>query len=254
MKRQAFLRALRRAEVDLLAARTCLASTSSRAAPPASACVFASAALAAGLIVAGLASASPSLAQRAPCGTPRAITADLTENGTRDRVQLRIASGTRCFGLLQTTIGGKEIAKRITLPKGAAPDTLTLVDARNVNTAAGAELIVRIWRGASTDFFRIYTLIHRAFVVMHVPGASTPSADAFPFGGALGTDDTVTCAAPGLVIHSSANLNGKRWTVHRTWYQASATAFIVSRSATITVSRLAGLSEFRVDAPFATCR
>ncbi|HXR12543.1 MAG TPA: hypothetical protein VN770_09625, partial [Gaiellaceae bacterium] len=215
----------------------------------------ASAALAAGLIVASLASASLGLAQRAPCGMSSAIAADLTGNGTREHVQLRIVGGAgRCYGFLRATIGGKEIATRITLPKGAEPQTLALIGSRDVNTAAGAELIVRIWRGASTDFFRIYTLDHGAFAAMHVPRTSMPSADAFPFGGALGSDDTVSCAGPGLVIYSAASLIAKRWTVHRTWYRASATAFNLSHSATVRVSRLNSLSEFRIDAPFATCR
>jgi hypothetical protein len=213
----------------------------------------ASAALAAGTIFACHASASA--ASTSSCGASSAIRADLDGNGTRERIQLRVrADGGRCDGVLETTIGSTRIAERIVLPKGAASGTLALAGARGVNAAPGAELIVRVWRGASTDFFRIYTVADGAFAALRVPGTSTPTVDAFPFGGALGSDDTVTCAGSGFVIRSAASLAAGRWTVHRTWYRASATAFSRSRSVIVKVSRLTDLREFRIDVPFATCR
>jgi hypothetical protein len=128
-----------------------------------------------------------------------------------------------------------------------------------VDPRPGAEIVVDVWSGASTEFSALWTVRSSRLEQLRFPACCSGS---FPYYGSVGHDERVDCVAgqPGVIVSSSARLlavTGKRQrlAVVRRFYRISGSTVTRTRSERHRVVTRADppYPEWREPQPFPSC-
>lgn len=95
---------------------------------------------------------------------------------------------------------------------------------REVDGRPGAEVVVGLVSGASTQYFGLYSMGGGSLERLGVVGPTTPKG-LFPSGGGVTHLAASDCRAPGEVLISSAIYRGRRYEVRREVYRLEEGAF-----------------------------
>ena len=127
-----------------------------------------------------------------------------------------------------------------------------------IDRRPGAEIVINLAAGASTQFVGVYSVFGGSFerLATQDRGDSGAAADLFAFGGSVGHLEAVDCTADGAVVLSSAIPKGARYQVDRRFYIANGPSLSlqVARNETEVVAA-AGIDRFPEFAasPFRSC-
>ena len=193
-----------------------------------------------------------------------ALEADVDGDGAADRVFVatRRDAPPRCRYFLVAQTGAAAVVRPIRVAERDAsfaaeiriPELLALAE---VDRRPGAEAVVVVWRGASTEFARIYALREGTFARLRVPGSLSPSRDTFALAGSVGNVSAVDCRrrASGLVRTAIAANTGREYLLERRLYRLRGTVFHVVARGTSRVDhdRIDSHPAFRRPGPFASC-
>ena len=133
----------------------------------------------------------------------------------------------------------------------------------NVGVEPGAEIVVNIETGASTQFVGLFTLTDEGLERMTVdgagPGPFPAGEDLFPFGGSVGHMEAVTCISRDIVIMAAAVPSGntaKRYEVERRFFLVEGTTLSLDDGSierhTVKGAELDRFPEF-ASSPFVGC-
>lgn len=129
-------------------------------------------------------------------------------------------------------------------------NSLVQVDGRD-----GAEVIVDLEQGASTQFVGMFTVFDGTLQRVRVQGAA-PSGDLFPYGGSVGHIEASDCGTdPGSVVVTTASPVGRRYEVRTTTYEmidAALRPLEPERPRVIEPSELGHVGAFQ-SSPFGSC-
>jgi hypothetical protein len=133
----------------------------------------------------------------------------------------------------------------------------------NVGRDPGAEIVVNIETGASTQFVGLFTLTDEGLERMTIdgrgPGPFPTGEDLFAFGGSVGHMEAVTCIASNIVIVSAAVPSGstaERYEVERRFFLVEGTTLRLDEGSierhTVPGSQIDRFPEFE-RSPFVGC-
>lgn len=187
------------------------------------------------------------------------VAADITGDGTEDLAGLvRDESGEiGCRDFLVAETEGGALVTSLNDPGGdyglADPRIHALAE---IDAEPGAEIVVDLDQGASTQFVGIFTVHDGDLQRVRVP-AEGGLSDLFPYGGSVGHIETSDCGEDeGTVIVSFATPVGDRYQVKRSVYRFEGVELVLDRSASERISVAAeevqDLPEYR-SAPFGSC-
>jgi hypothetical protein len=132
-------------------------------------------------------------------------------------------------------------------------------DVAAVDRRPGQEIIVDVWRGASTEFAALWTVRRSSLQQLRFQECCNGS---FPYHGSVGHDDRVDCVAgkPGVIVSSSARVVASRGTrerlaVARSFYRISGSTLTKIRSERHRIVTRSGppYPEWREPQPFPSC-
>lgn len=131
-----------------------------------------------------------------------------------------------------------------------------------INEQPGAEIVVGVGAGASTQFAAAYTAVDGQIVPVLREGAANLEQSLLPFGGSVGHQDAFDCApeaGPGAIVISTAAPvgAGARFSYERRFFLPAEPDLFVEdpsllQEGTIRTQRLDSLHEFP-NAPFGSC-
>jgi hypothetical protein len=182
---------------------------------------------------------------------------DVDGDGAGDVLFVAVARGGRrgCRAFLAADTGERTLAAPI--PDDFVSFDLGLPALRAlaaINDAAGAEIVVDVGAGASTQFAAVFTVEDDSLLQVVPPRTGT--APLFAYGGSVGYLAAVDCDARGRIVMSSAVSRRDRYQVIRRFGTARGAVWRPDPSATerIRVS-LAGLRDYHefVRSPFGSC-
>ena len=171
--------------------------------------------------------------------SPEALEADVDGDGATDRVFVatRPDAPPRCRYFLVAQTGATAVVRPVRFAERDAsfaaeiriPQVLVLAE---VDRRPGAEAVVVVWRGASTEFAALFAVRDGRFVRLRVPGTDGLSRHTFAFAGSVGNAFAVDCRgrASGVVRTVSASYAPPRYrsyVVETTLYRLRGTAFRV---------------------------
>jgi hypothetical protein len=195
---------------------------------------------------------------RAVFRRPERLRGDVDGDGEGDELFVAVAQGARrgCRAFVAADTGERLLAAPI--PDEFASFELGLPALKSlaaINDMAGAEIVVDVGAGASTQFASVFTVAEGSLLQVVAPGAGT--ARLFAYGGSVGHVAAVDCDAEGRVVISSAVPRRDRYRVTRRFATAHGAVWRTDPSATerIRVS-LSGLRDYHefVRSPFGSCR
>lgn len=203
----------------------------------------------------------PNAADLADGGTPLGgeISADVTGDGTDDVVYLvrDEAGAVGCRDFLVVEAGSGTLAVPLTDP-GREPSLAQprLHSLAPVDAEPGAEILVDLERGASTQFLGMFTL-HDGNMVRVRFERDGGIRDLFPYGGSVGHIEASDCGdEEATVVVSVATPLRDRYEVERTGYRFEGPTLVADRSAServvVAPDRIQTLQEFR-SSPFGSC-
>jgi hypothetical protein len=196
---------------------------------------------------------------------PGRLAGDLEDDGLRDDVFLIVDQsgepGCQAFvvvdsegGLRSTPIELSQIPFEMGFPRLIG---LPLIDDR-----AGAEIVVGVGAGASTQFAAVFTAVEGQIVPVLREDAPNLENSLLAFGGSVGHQDAFDCApevGPGVVVVSAAepDAGGARFSYVRRFFVFETPAVVAEdeslrEKGTIRFNRFDTLHEFP-NAPFGSC-
>jgi hypothetical protein len=200
---------------------------------------------------------APAVADKPQSVRQRGLAGDVDGDGSTDRVRLavdpRARPGCRAFVVVETAddlllspIEERDLQVELGFP---ILDSLVGVDER-----AGAEIVVRITAGASTEFAGLFTVANGILERVRLNG---PHGSLFPTGGSVGHLEASNCGPNGAVVISSATARGRRYVLERRFYFFEGTKLVEDESLTerrrISADALTSFPEFKAP-PFSMCR
>jgi hypothetical protein len=194
---------------------------------------------------------------RAAFRKPGRLRGDVDGDGARDELFLAVArSGRRgCRAFLAADTGERTLAAPI--PDDFVSFDLGLPALRAlaaINDVEGAEIVVDVGAGASTQFAAVFTVTDGNLLQVVPP--RTGNAQLFAYGGSVGHVDAVDCDARGRIVISSAVPRRDRYQVTRRFATAHGAVWRTDPSATerirVSPPRLRDYHEF-VRSPFGSC-
>jgi hypothetical protein len=188
---------------------------------------------------------------------PGRLRGDVDGDGARDELFVSVAPGARrgCRAFLAADTGERTLAAPI--PDDFASFDLGLPALRAlaaINDLVGAEIVVDVGAGASTQFAAVFTVVDGRLLQVVPRGAG--NGQLFAYGGSVGHVAAVDCDAHGKVVISTAVPRGDRYQVRRRFATASGTVWRADREATERIrASFAGLRNYHefVRSPFGSC-
>ena len=187
------------------------------------------------------------------------LTGDVSGDGLNDRVHLAIDDsgdvGCRAFLLVAH---GDQLGAVALEVEGVDPalGLPALRQLKQVDGAAGADVIVDLIAGASTVFAGVYSMATGEPARVTIQGSEPPAQDLFPYGGGVGQLSAVDCTGDGTILISSAVPQGARYLVTRNRYMPTPGALLREGEASTGKVKLEALParfpEF-AGAPFGSC-
>lgn len=196
---------------------------------------------------------------------PGRLTGDLEDDGVADEVFLAVDESAEqgCKAFIVVDSEGAVRSAPIELPD--IPFELgfpRLISMPLINQAPGAEIVVGVAAGASTQFAAVYTVVDSAIVPVLREGTTALQESLLAFGGSVGHQEAFDCApeiGPGVVVVSSAEPvgGGARFRYVRNFFVAQEPDVFVEEpslreSGTVRFDRFDTLHEFP-NAPFGSC-
>lgn len=185
---------------------------------------------------------------------------DVTGDATPERVYLSLDSsgpaGCQAFVVVAETTTVSAPIEGWDPSAGIASPTLNgLVQ---IDGRPGAEIVVNLAAGASTQFVGVFSAsggtIER--VVTTGDDQTSGGADLFAYGGSVGHLEAADCTTDGLIVLSSAIPKANRYQVNRRFFLPSGATLelqaAASRRSVVTLNELEDFPEFRAS-PFGTC-
>ncbi len=189
---------------------------------------------------------------------PGALEGDVDGDGAADEVMLFLDAGaaTRCQAFLsvETAEGATAIPigawrRDFGLPR---PSLHSLVD---IDRAGGAEILVNLAAGASTQFVGAFTMAAGTLEQIEIAGQPTQPQGLFGFGGSVGHLEAVDCARGRTVVISAAIPFRDVYEVRRRVFTFEGTTLQPrgpARVARVPIERLDRFGEF-ASSPFGSC-
>lgn len=143
------------------------------------------------------------------------LAGDVDADGAPDRVVIAPAVG-ECPPVLVVVTARRALSVPIE-EEVSGPGLPRLMGLVEMGDGAGAEVVMVLAAGASTEFFGVYTAVDNELDRLRIRGPSR-FGDLFPSGGSVGHMEASDCAGDGRVVISSAVPNGDRYLVERRFY------------------------------------
>lgn len=144
------------------------------------------------------------------------LAGDVDGDGAPDRVVIAPATG-ECPPVLVVVSARRALSIPIE-EEVSGPGLPRLMGLLEIGDGDGAEVVVVLGAGASTEFFGVFTVVNNELDRLRIRGPSR-FGDLFPSGGSVGHMDASDCADDGRVVISSAVPNGDRYLVERRFYE-----------------------------------
>lgn len=180
------------------------------------------------------------------------LAGDVDADGAPDRVAIAPAVG-ECPPVLVVVSARRALSIPIE-EEVSGPGLPRLMGLVEVGDGAGAEVVVALAAGASTEFFGAFTVVDNELDRLRIRGRSR-FGDLFPSGGSVGHMDASDCAGDGRVVISSAEPKGDRYLVERRFYEVD--GGVLRRAGRgdrlVDLDDLGSLPEFG-STPFGSCR
>lgn len=193
------------------------------------------------------------------------LTGDLEADGVPEEISLAVDEGgpPGCQAFVVAESEGATRAVEVGVPdlpfKLGFPRLISLV---LVDDRPGAEIVVGVSAGASTQFAAVYTSIDGRLVQVVREGAASPQDNLLGFGGSVGHQSAFDCApdvGPGVVVVSEAQPvgNGARFRFIRRFFSSSSPGVMAEDESLrdegfVRFDRFDTLHEFP-NAPFGSC-
>lgn len=199
--------------------------------------------------------------------TPGQLTGDVDGDGHEDRVWMSTDPSAEAGCKSFLTVETDDTAYWAAADPSGTPRALqvpTLNSLSEINTEPGAEVVVNLETGASTQFVGVFTLTRAGLERVTVDGKGPgPFAgeldDLFAFGGSVGHLEGIDCTEDGLVVMSAAFPEGgtaETYSVERRFFHAARTTLILDKALTerqkIDASKVGNLPELG-GSPFLSC-
>jgi hypothetical protein len=194
---------------------------------------------------------------RAAFRRPGELRGDVDGDGDDDELFVAVAQGARrgCRVFVAADTGDRLLAAPI--PDDYVSFELGLPALRTlaaVDDVQGAEIVVDVGAGASTQFASVFTVTEGRLLQVIAQGAGP--AGLFAYGGSMGHVSAVDCDAPGRVVISSAVPRRNHYRVARRFATAHGRVWRIDPSATEhNRAPLSSLRDYREFArsPFGSC-
>lgn len=185
---------------------------------------------------------------------------DVDGDATPERIYLAVddtgSPGCQAFVVVSgTAISSAPVADWDPAAGLPAPSLNRLVQ---IDGRPGAEVVVNLAAGASTQFVGVFSVAGGSFERLTTDRRADPSipADEFAFGGSVGHLDAVDCTTDGDVVVSSAVPKGARYQVERRFYSPRGAALDLDDAKTqrpeVAASAIDRFPEF-ASSPFGSC-
>lgn len=192
----------------------------------------------------------PAQAEALTSGEARVIAGDLDGDSVSDQVALAEPTD-GCPSTVVVEVGGAVRGMAIR-EETAGPGLPRLAGIIDADEDGGAEIVVAVAAGASTEFFGIFTWSVERLERLEVPSGRFGSL--FPSGGSAGHLDASDCADERELVISSATPSGDAYRVVRQFYELRSGRLEPADRQRLEVGadRIAAFEEFATT-PFGSC-